>query len=419
MFGFIPQKIELTSQHQQMLRDTTIDETGPGTILRDFAAFLDYFKERPRPLTGKHQIKLKDLEPLNARLTRPLKHGLERPQQKSFPHINGLYLLLRASGLTYVNHAGKTPGLVLDAEFYAGWEALNPTERYFMLLETWVLRGLPQILGERGRGWGRVPDVMEKWLRLFLQIPEAGLEIDTAQAQNFRYYTELHNLGLMDLFGLITVQPAPPQPGEPWMAARIARTLWGDALLRLLYTGFFSDLANIRALEDSSTTSYGALQPVLQPYFPAWQTVLAPSETGFREDRHVFKVVLWQDVWWRIALPGTSVMHDLAYAILAAVDFDSDHLYQFSYQNRLGAEEYVNHPYMDEGPWADEVRVGDLPLHIGQTMDYLFDFGDSWHFAVTLESVEPSDAEMREPMILEAHGEPPEQYPSWDDEEDW
>lgn len=237
--------------------------------------------------------------------------------------------------------------------------------------------------------------------------------------QNLRYYPGLHNLGLMDLFGLIAVQHAPPQPGQPWMAERIARTPWGAALLGLLYTGFFSDFDNILALEDSPTASYGALRPVLQPYFPAWQTVLAPSATSFQEGRHVFKVVLEPGVWRRIAVPATSVLHDLAYAILAAVEFDSDHLYRFSYQNRLGVEEYVNHPYMDEGPSADEVRVGDLPLRIGQTMDYWFDFGDDWHFAVTLESVEPSDAETRKPVILEAHGEPPEQYPSWGDEGDW
>ncbi len=419
MFAFTAQKIKLTSSHQKTLRDTSIDETGPGTILRDFAAFLEYFQERPRPLTGKCQLKLKDLEPLNARLTRPLEHGLKRPQQKSLPHINGLYLLLRASGLTYVDYSGKTPVLMMDAELCAGWEALNPTERYFMLLETWVLRGLPQIIGERGQGWQIVPDVMDKWALLFFKIPEAGFEIDADRDRSLRYYPGLHNLGLMDMFGLIAVQPAPLQPGEPWMAAQIARTLWGDALLGLLYTGFFSDFDNIMAIETASKASYGALQPVLQPYFPAWQTVLVPSETAFREGRHVFKVALGSSVWWRIAIPATSMLHELAYAILAAAEFDSDHLYQFSYQNRQGVEEYVNHPYMDEGPRADEVRVGDVPLRVGQMMDYWFDFGDSWHFDVTLESVEPAATEMRKPAILEAHGEPPVQYPSWGDEEDW
>jgi len=88
---------------------------------------------------------------------------------------------------------------------------------------------------------------------------------------------------------------------------------------------------------------------------------------------------------------------------------DHDHLYQFSYRNRFGAEEQVQHPYMDDGPWTSEVLIGDVPLGVGQTMTFLFDFGDMWRFGVTLESVDPEMA-IEEPVVLEKHGNPPEQY---------
>ena len=47
---------------------------------------------------------------------------------------------------------------------------------------------------------------------------------------------------------------------------------------------------------------------------------------------------------------------------------------------------------MDEGPWADEIPVGTLPLEPGQTMQLLYDFGDSWKFTVKLERIEPPGA---------------------------
>lgn len=69
------------------------------------------------------------LPEINARLARPLVLGMQRPQQKSYPHIHGLYLLVRASGLTLVDTAPKKPLLVVDDAVYPLWQGLNPTER--------------------------------------------------------------------------------------------------------------------------------------------------------------------------------------------------------------------------------------------------------------------------------------------------
>ena len=84
------------------------------------------------------------------------------------------------------------------------------------------------------------------------------------------------------------------------------------------------------------------------------------------------------------------------------------------YTALFGALKQACHPYMDEGPSTDELLVGDVPLHIGQAMTFHFDFGDDWMFRVTLESVDPKRV-THAPEILEAHGEPPKQYRSWDE----
>ena len=106
--------IEFSRQHERLLRKTVMDENGPGTMLHDFDAFLAFVEEGELPLTGMHQLPRRVLPDLNARLARPLQIGLTRPLQKSYPHVHGLYLLLRASGLTVVQGTDRKPLLGVD-----------------------------------------------------------------------------------------------------------------------------------------------------------------------------------------------------------------------------------------------------------------------------------------------------------------
>lgn len=63
-------------------------------MLRDFETLLDFVGERAIKVSGIHQIlPMNALGKLNGRLSKPLRLGLKRPQQKFYPHINGLYLL--------------------------------------------------------------------------------------------------------------------------------------------------------------------------------------------------------------------------------------------------------------------------------------------------------------------------------------
>jgi hypothetical protein len=99
---------------------------------------------------------------------------------------------------------------------------------------------------------------------------------------------------------------------------------------------------------------------------------------------------------------------------MKSVNFDSDHLYEFIYRDRFGAKVEAHHPFMDEGPWTTEVRIGDVPLKVGESMRLVYDFGDNWQFDVKLERIDPPNRRMKTPKILEKHGKAPEQYPRWD-----
>ena len=404
-----PRKVGFSRRQKRLLRGTVVDENGPGTVLHDFEAFLAFVQEKELPLTGMHQLPRRTLPEINARLARPLRIGLTRPLQKSYPHIHGLYLLLRASGLTVVRGTDRKPRLAVDGAVRRDWDGMNPTERYCTLLETWLVRGNPQIIGEESHGWLHMLQNFYQLQWFFLRLPGDGLPVvgNKDAERSLRYRSGLYNLALLELFGLVAVRHGPPEPGKGWCIERVERTPLGDALLTALQAGFFGDVGNLM-LEPDVPAPFGVLQPALQPYFAAWQKNLSLPEWTFREGAHVFIVSLGR-IWRRIALPARLTLDDLASAILNAVRFNQDHLYRFSYRNRFGAEEQVQHPYMDKGPWTSEVSIGDVPLRVGQTMTFLFDFGDMWEFGVTLERVDPEMA-IEKPVILEKHGTPPEQY---------
>jgi len=102
-------KITLTPDQIQCLKKQIFSDNEPGTLLKDFSTLLDFIGSTGIPVSGKnHLIAIKLLQQLNQLLSNPLDVRLKRPQQKSFPHINGLYLLLRASGLTQIAFEKKS-----------------------------------------------------------------------------------------------------------------------------------------------------------------------------------------------------------------------------------------------------------------------------------------------------------------------
>jgi hypothetical protein len=165
--------------------------------------------------TGKHHLlPLSTLAALNAQMAQPLELRLKRPQQKSYPHLNGCYILARAAGLLRLEQAKTGTRLVLDAAALDSWAVLNLTERYFALLEAWLLRASLETIGERAR-WGS--GMRNDRLTLWQRVPERGLKLDKREQTSLPYFGGLHNLAMLELFGLLRVTHGDPQPdsGRP------------------------------------------------------------------------------------------------------------------------------------------------------------------------------------------------------------
>ncbi len=361
-------------------------------------------------------LPIKSLGDLNARLAHPINLGLKRPLQRSHPHISALYVLLRATGIGHVDGTRNKQYVVLDDEILAAWRQLNPTEQFCTLLETWLLRFNLKLMGERSAS---LFPIIVQWRDFFERIPGKGLRIvgDRNQEARFSYFPIIVNLAVLELFAFVTVQHGKPHQGQGWCITRVEKTSWGEALLHIL-AQYLLSVEFLADYDFSDEGNFGELQETLQPFFPAWQHNLEIPGHEFHDGVYIFKVSLGR-VWRRIAILGKDSLDSLNDAILEAYAFDHDHLCVFSYKNRFGQSTSVHHLYIEQEPFTTEVRIGDLPLQPGTTMTYLYDFGDRWEFDINLERIDPVDRRMRKYRILDIHGQAPEQYPSWDGDEDW
>jgi hypothetical protein len=384
---------------------------------------LDFLKPEGAEAGGQYNLlAIKLIEELDSRLSRPLHLKLKRPQLRSHPYLQGLNLLLRASGLSRVEGAGAKARLVLDPEMLVQWDQLNPTEQYFNLLEAWLLFGTPEMVGERGGALSSMLfDCMQSWRFL----PESDKRSKKEPPREFHFYgRDLYKLALMELFGLAAVEH-PRKPVTPWAPANAWRTPFGGAVFTSLFDWQFGiSRAEDRVDEDDEEAddeeegqdfpALGAWQPIFQPYFPEWQKNLEVVVPEAVEGIFIFRVSLGKDMWRRIAMPAEDTLDDLAGWILRSVNFDSDHLYEFILRNHMGAGIRISHPETGDGSGTDQIQVGELFLEPGQSMQFHYDFGDDWRFDVKLERIEPPDAKIKAPRILEKHGKSPKQYPNSD-----
>lgn len=413
----------LSSAQETLLRKKTITQDAPGTILRDVETMLDFVGEDGLRLSASRgAIYTKALPDINEQLSHSLEVDYKRLTQKAYPTIAGLNLLLRAAALVRVNREGTHPNMELNERVVASWRDLNPTEQYMSLLEAWLNRADEDVIFDDigAGGMGTLVEV----LQLVQDIPPTGWDLSFDDRRGaIRYWPGYPGLALMWMFGLVDLEERGTAAGEPWKIDRIELPAFGKTLLRRLGRALIEKQEALEAENPPDVWTWGVdvssleltrdeLQHVLQPYFPEWKRHLARPHAAFHPEIHVFAVQLYDLCRWRVAVPGIVSLHALSECLLSAAHFDRDHLYRFTYEDAYGHEQMVNHPggYL-EPPYADEVQVGELPLEPGSEMTYLYDFGDRWEFELTLDALAPDDVEVEEPTVLEAEGEPPQQYP--------
>lgn len=400
----------------ESLNKQQFSDTEPGTLLKDFNSLLAFIGKTGIAVSEKTQLfALNTLADINRRLTHPLDVKLKRPVQKSFPYINGLYLLLRSSGLSYVVPDGKKTKLMLNEEALADWNKLTPAECYFSLLQAFYYRAQEEMIGERSGGFGS--NCFTACL-LFFQA-DLGEEIDVNSHRDnmyrLRFRPGLHNLALMELFGFIDTECTAANENETWPLAKITPKDWG----RAIFGYFVQNNLVISFLEDDEPVQAGSgvWETEFKKYIPAWEKSLIQAERKITaEGVYIFNVSLGK-ASCKIAVPADISLDELAYGILAAFDFDCDHLYEFIYKNEYGVEESIAHPEADSDHeyCTADCPVGYLPLYKGMTFIFHFDFGDDWKFKIRVEAMPSAESNYSELTVIEKPGTPPKQYRDWED----
>jgi hypothetical protein len=408
---------------EKVLLEQTIDENQTAFILRDFEVFLNFIAANDLEASGVNELlPIKSLSELNALLTKPIDLALKRPVQKSFANINGLFMLGRAGGLLILQRGEKKAQFAIDSEALKIWQNLNPVERYFTLVETWIVRSSTDLVGERSHLFN---SPLYSLKRLFDDLRSKGANVKDNkffQDSGFRLYGA-HNIALAEIFGWLEIKHGAGEPEKSWAIEKIEITDFGAAMLAKLLDNFQTldfDWQNAAEIEDTEfdANAFNLLQTTFQTYFPEWQNIFRLPQTETANGIYIFKVSLDKKTWRTIAISSNDVLDDLHDAIQKAFKFDNDHLYEFSFRNRFGITQRVSHPMCEEEFSTDEFEIKNLPLRIGEKMEYVFDFGDHWQFTIELEKIEPPNPKFKKAKILESHGKAPEQYPDWEDDDE-
>lgn len=406
-------EVPISAALQKILQKQIIDTNRPGSVLLDFETLLDFIGERGVKTTSKdYLLPQSGLVKLNAAMSRPVEHLLKRPQQRSFPLLNGLFLLLRTTGIGIGVGVPPSGKLALDPEMLMTWRQLNPTEQYFTLLENWLVLASTDTIGEGDRWSNCCRSSLREICRQLEQHPILQLKDPSHRNGIVSGTMDFITIALLDAFGWVSTEYEPPGEGQTQQLSRVELLPFGEAM-RVLWTKRNS--GNALQFSKRAARKPGILQPMFKPFFPAWQRILELPEPEIRTGKYTWRVSLGKP-WRRIEIPGELSLEWLADAILDAFDFDNDHLYHFAFRDRRSqAVEIVCPRINDAESWADEVAIQDLPLAEGATMTFVFDYGNTWKFTLKLESITEVDPTLKEPKIIQSSGKAPAQY---DEDED-
>lgn len=159
-----------------------------------------------------------------------------------------------------------------------------------------------------------------------------------------------------------------------------------------------------------------SLFPLLQPLFVEGEVTKNFLENEIKNSSvsYLFKVSLNQSCWRTLQFSDSHTLLDVHHLIQEAFEFEDDHLYAFFMDGKkFSRKNFYNSPVDFEGPYANEVKLGELELRKGKKFLYLFDFGDEWEFYIDVLKIEEGKHNAKS-CIVDWGGEAPAQY-GWDE----
>ena len=150
--------------------------------------------------------------------------------------------------------------------------------------------------------------------------------------------------------------------------------------------------------------------------------LMLSTDTSTEFDVYIFRATLVgvRSVSRKLAVRGDRTLEDLHGLLQIAYDWDDDHLYAFwssgKFWDRQPGAGFGRPGFCrDSGDRSARIRLDRLGLEVGQTLAYVFDFGDEWRVRLRLGDIRQTGGAPAT-AILESRGTAPPQY-GWDEED--
>ena len=379
---------------------------GKETIVENINRVISYIQEHKVLATkGRQYFAIKHIKDLNAILIKPLDIFSLRPMQRSYPNINGIYLILRTMGMLSFKITKREIVMSINEELFKSWNSLNTTEQYFTLLENWLIYSKPN---ETIEASNRALPLAEM-IRFFT----SGSTFSKIQMiESLSFSPEYYNLALAEMFGFIDISTVTPTKKVRWNIVDIKVKPLVKQILELLKPEDNHMLMQLIF----NPPERGYTKDIFNPYCKDYKQTLHYPLTHDKNGIFRLKISLGK-VYRTIDISSEVDFENLASIILELFNFDNDHLYEFRFINNFGQKESIKHPEvnLDDGKaWAYKFYLKDLPLEEQNSFTFIFDFGDWWEFDIFIEKIEEGKY-IENVKLLKSVGEAPEQYPDYEE----
>ncbi|MDT8369099.1 MAG: plasmid pRiA4b ORF-3 family protein [Longimicrobiales bacterium] len=110
-------------------------------------------------------------------------------------------------------------------------------------------------------------------------------------------------------------------------------------------------------------------------------------------------------IWRRVLVVGSTTLHELHRMIQLFFDWYDYHLYTFE----VGDRSFEAPDEEAEGEDSTKARLDRLGLSVGDSFDYIYDFGDDWRHRIEIEAMETVTRHAWLPWVIDgARRGPPE-----------
>lgn len=412
-----------------------VTEKEASQVCRDFAAFCGYMTDNKVKLSkSTGNIGKKDCFALNAFFYVREDYAGPTNIQNKYPIINFFYYIAFRYRILEINQPGMTIRLGRN---YQQFLQAPVWEQYALFLAVFLFdggfaRGGDYWYGERvAELWAHYIDRFMEWRDV--EKPAVGRRYQWTWKQRRRYSECMDYITpYLEELKLIKVwkKPAAEYHEQDY--------LWEVEVLPLLeMASELYDNETIEPCENDDVTEDFDMEGADKDWMVrhAWETYICQCMEG--KKREDFPWLFGnaaaegqkQFVDLEVSVRGGSCirvlrmnledsLYDLHQAIQQAVSFDDDHLYEFCVGTGMMKRVYLPPDAINSGnELSVDTNLRNLDLYKGQKFTYLFDFGDRWYFDIKV--LEIREGAVEEPEIIKAVGDAPEQYPCYEEEEEW